>query len=115
MELKAGAPFPNVAAQDLSGQKVQLEDFNQRSHVILTALGNSTPAETDSLRAQAKERQKIWDWLHAKVLFADTDAQILRGLYAVDRYGRFIAMFPINAEMWDLVEKEFIYHEAKHC
>ena len=111
-----GELFPAVSAMDQQGRSVDVGYFNQRSHVILISTPNALEAELAALKAEVKSRQKTWDWLHAIILFTSEPFDFLSsGAYAIDRYGRFIDFFPITPDVWDLLEKEFIYHEARHC
>ena len=35
-------------------------------------------------------------------------------LHAIDRFGTFIAYLPMTPDVWEKLEKEFVYHDAKH-
>lgn len=102
---------PDIEITDLAGKKYRLWDLRQKSHLLLL-FGDGAAAADAALAA----KKKLIDWLGVRVIACGAPpAGFEAGASAVDRYGRFITLFPFDGELVDRVEKEFVYYEARHC
>lgn len=108
--------MPDVALTDGKGLSCQLWDFRNRSHVGMVVLPLAEGASLAAWLALSTEHQKTWEWLGVKFFGAAPSPLSLEpGVYAIDRYGGFIGHVPFGPELWERIEKEFLYYEAKHC
>ena len=103
--------LPDIEITDLSGQKHRLWDYRQKTHLVLLVGDGASRAE-----AAFTARKKVMDWLGVRVIACGAPpAGLENGATAIDRYGRYLDSFPLDEELPDRVEKEFLYHEARHC
>jgi hypothetical protein len=108
-----GKLTPDMEILDAAGDTHRLWDFRNRTHVVVVA--DKDKSAVDRQLALAAEMRKTWDWLGVRFFSAAQPSPIDPGLYAVDRFGMFIVCLPFTADVWEKLEKEFIYHDAKHC
>lgn len=105
------ALIPDIHVTALSGERFHLWDFRQKVHLLLL-VGDAAGGAAATLA----EKQKIIDWLNLKVIAcAPPPPDFGPGAHLIDRYGRYITLFPIDATLGDRVEKELVYYEARHC
>ncbi len=99
---------------DAAGETHRLWDFRNRTHVAVVVGKDSS--DRDRALASAAEFRKTWDWLGLRFFSASPSLTLSDpGIYAIDRFGAFIAYVPFDADAWEKLEKEVIYHDAKHC
>jgi len=109
-------PMPDWIVHASDGTVRRLWDYRQRSHLVLL---NDPKAEASERRrwseAIASDRKR-WDWLQVSFLVADRVPQAeAPGAYLIDRYGRLLAHYAPGQWTFDDIEREFLYHEARHC
>ncbi len=102
---------PDIEITDLSGEKFRLWDFRQKTHLLV--LFGAGAAEA---KAKLDEKKKIMDWLGLRIIAGGAPpAEFPAGAAAIDKFGRLIATYPLTDDLGDIVEKDLIYYEAKHC
>ena len=103
--------LPNIEMVDRAGAVHRLWDYRQKTHLLLL-FGNRASAGEAAMEA----KKKTLDWLGVRVIACPLPPADLEPLaYAVDRYGRFIDAYPIDQDLAERVEKDFLYYEARHC
>ena len=103
--------LPDIELTDLTGQKHRLWDLRQKTHLVL--LFGESASRGQTLLAG---RKKLMDWLGVRVIACGApSAGLTEGAVAVDRYGRYLETFAIDDQLPERLEKEFVYHEARHC
>jgi hypothetical protein len=107
--IEKGKRAPNIRLDCTDGAVHQLDEFNQKTHVALVV-------SKQNLDAEVKSRAKTWDWLKLKMLVVvDSSEPLPEGVTLIDRFGYLISVLPITPDVWEKVEKELIYYEARHC
>lgn len=111
-----GKRVPNLAVKDHTGAAHDLWDFRQKSHVVLL---NDPNAEKETIQRWTTALQadrKQWDWLNVRWLIVKkAPKDLLPGVYAIDRFGMFINVYPPDHWSFDDLEREYLYYEAHHC
>jgi len=102
---------PDVEITDLSGQKLRLWDFRQKTHLLVLFGAGAAEAKT-----KLDDKKKIMDWLGLRVIASGAPPEgFPTGALAIDKFGQVINTYPFTDDLADVVEKELIYYEAKHC
>ena len=105
------ALVPDIEVRALDGQRVRLWDFRQKTHLLLLVGANAATA-----MAALDARKKIMDWLNLRAIAcAEFPDGFTEGAHLIDRYGRYVTVFPLDETLSDRVEKELVYYEARHC
>ena len=108
--------LPDISVTTHDGQIFQLWNFRQRTHVTLLYERGANSEALLKLADEAKARQKTWDWLGVKILVVcQMPTEFPGGLYLIDRYGILVNYVEAIDEPWDLIEKEYLYLEARQC
>ncbi|MCG3204705.1 MAG: hypothetical protein KCHDKBKB_01420 [Elusimicrobia bacterium] len=111
-----GQLVPDIMLVDAQGAQLHLWDFRNRSHLAILVGQKGTHEELSQWMAGAAQHQKTWDWLGVKFFgVALSNQSVQPGVYAIDRFGIFLNQFDSGPNVWNELEKEFLYYEAKHC
>ncbi len=114
--LEKGKLVPNWTLVDETGKSHRLWDFRQKTNLILLVDPNASDKSRACWRAVISQEQKQWVWLQAEVLIiTQAPPEMASGVYLIDRYGQFMTQFPIDQWTPEVVQREFVYHEARHC
>lgn len=107
-----GKLAPDITIVDAQGEKHQSWDFRNRGHIVFVV---ASDGGKEALK-QAEAHKTTWNWLGLRwFAAASPDIALAPGLYVIDRFGTFVTHLTIDAEVWEKLEKEIIYHEARHC
>jgi hypothetical protein len=105
------ALVPDVSIVTLNGETLRLWDLRQKSHLLLLA-GD----EASDMAIVLAGKKKLVDWLNLRVIACPAPPPGFEaGAHLIDRFGRYISYFSIDASLPGRVEKELIYYEARHC
>lgn len=116
MNFKRGELIPDATIVDAQGISHRLWDWRQKSHLVLLVAPEASPAQRVEWQRTIDRERAQWVWLHAEVLLLkEGPAQWNAGVYAIDRYGRFLKEWPIDQWSAEDLQREYIYHEARHC
>jgi hypothetical protein len=114
--LERGKQIPNWIIKDSRGEKHSLWDYRQKSHLVLLFDPDATPDLIKRWLSAIEADKKQWDWLNVKILIvAGVPEDVQPGVYAIDRYGILLNIYPANHWSFDDLEREFLYYEASHC
>ena len=114
--IEKGKRAPNWPLKDVEGKACDLEDFRQKSHVLLLYEPEASAATVGRWQAAIRADQKQWDWLNARVIIVKhAPKEVVPGAYVVDRYGTFWNYFSPAHWTFDDLERDLIYYEARHC
>lgn len=110
-----GTRAPDYAVTDFDGRVHTLGSFRRKSHVVLV-YGPDAPREAvERWIDGAAARQDVWTWLKAKVIVASHVEGAEPGVYVIDRWGTVIERYSIDDFSYDAIERDYVYHEARHC
>ena len=111
-----GKLFSDVPLVDAAGASLRLWDLRNKTHAAFFVFPAGKAAELKEKFGQAAGHQKTWDWLAVKFFGMDgADDGFDPGVYLIDRFGGFINYWPYSADMWEKIEKDYLYYEARHC
>jgi hypothetical protein len=120
MTLPIGKLVPDILVEDMNGERRRLWDYRQKSHVILFRGHVTQAASFKSWKDEAGKRRERLEWLHAVLAIAPDEKETAEAtIELIDRYGLLHKTLPIGtnspAQIFDEIEKEYIYYEARHC
>jgi hypothetical protein len=114
--LERGKRIPNWTVKDHAGQKHDLWDYRQKSHLVLLHDPEASKETIQRWLSAIEADKKQWAWLNVQVLILKSAPKELpSGVHVVDRYGIYFNTFPTNRWNFDDLEREFMYYEARHC
>jgi len=114
--MEKGKLFPNWTVRDGEGNPRVLWDFRQRSHVILFVNPLDDEEERKRVVNAATLHRKTWDWLNVTFLWQTPVPEGAEpGVYLINRYGRLHQYFEAGGWTFELLEREWVYYEARHC
>lgn len=112
--LNKGKLIPDIQVTGTDGQSIRLWDYRQKGHLLLVLVRDA--ARREKWAADVKAHQKLWDWLSIRPMMIQAAPEgWTEAAYGIDRFGHFLEKFSLDDSLWECVEREFLYHEARHC
>jgi len=111
-----GALFPDGALTDHAGLAFKTQDYRQKSNLILIVADAATREQVPQWQKDVQAEHKQWIWLQADVkIVPNPPADFAAGVYAIDRYARFLRYWEHGQWTYEELQREYVYHEARHC
>jgi len=108
--------MPDIVVKDASGRALRLWDFRQKTHVTLIYDPAASAESRRALEADIAAREKTWTWLALKIfVVSEMPAEFPAGVYLIDRYAHLANVVTDLSNLWEKIEKEYIYLEARQC
>ena len=107
---------PNWTVEDQSGAAHRVWDYRQKAHLALIYDPTASSQTRERWQAAIQTDKKQWEWLQTTLLVVrKAPEEMSPGVYLIDRYGHLLSYFSLDHWNFDILEKELIYYEARHC
>src|SRR5262245_62009480 len=115
-----GQLVPDMPVESLKGVRGRLWDYRQKSHVAVLRGGSGDPTLRQRWQEETQSRRQLWEWLNVIPLVAVDEVESTAPMLdLIDHYGRRLGTLllkdGLTAPLFDEIEKEYLYYEARHC